>query len=203
MTSKSMITIAALGVVLAVGSTTSAFAWSKSFAGTRDQVRAACTNVGGTLFEGHSTTTCANDKKGTIVTCNDDSRCGGSGPGPRLTYGFLAEIGVLHGLVLTDEALARTVTKFRGTRDQVRAACAQVGGDLIEGSNYTMCENSKNDTTVECNDKGNCIGGSHPKRLGSFDTAVGLPPQSLSEQSSGPATPAPAGAPEGTPDIFF
>lgn len=207
MTSKTSTFAVALGLLLAVAGTTSAYAWNKSFTGTRDQVRTACANAGGQLMDGNGATICFNDKNGTSVSCDDDNHC--DGHGPRLaTYGVLAELGVFHEMVMSDAALARTVTHFRGTRDQVRAACANVGGDLIEGSNYTMCENSKNDTTVECNDKGNCTGGSHPKRVGQFGGAAAFPPESLSSPGSDsasaePAAPAPADpAPPSPPDFL-
>ena len=62
-----------------VGGTGDAFAWTKNFTGTRDQVRSACSQAGGELVEGSKTTTCLGNGRG--VTCDDANKCIGSGPG--------------------------------------------------------------------------------------------------------------------------
>ena len=54
-------------------------------------------------------------------------------------------------------ATAYSVT-FKGTRDQVRKACADLGQTAAEGANYTACGNTKNGNTVTCDDKGKCTG---------------------------------------------
>lgn len=74
-----------LALVLAVAGTGSAYAWTKTFGGTRDQVRAACSDVGGDLIEGTDSmgggfSMCVNKGNNTGVTCGDDGQCIGSGP---------------------------------------------------------------------------------------------------------------------------
>ena len=104
-------------------------------------------------------------------------------------------LGLVAALLFADLAAAskRTVTRFQGSRDQVRSACANVGGELIEGSNFTMCNNLSNDTTVECDDRGSCVGGSRPtQRFGFGSVVVGggtyySTTPSLSETGTGPA----------------
>ncbi|HEY9011700.1 MAG TPA: hypothetical protein VIN06_11840 [Devosia sp.] len=83
-------TLVALPLLLAA--TGESFAWSKSFAGTRDQVRSACAAVGGALLDGQGATHCFNNKNGTAVSCYDDGKCDGSGPGPqpRVQVGMIA-----------------------------------------------------------------------------------------------------------------
>jgi hypothetical protein len=61
--------------------TTEGFAWTKTFSGTRDQVRSACGKSGGELIEGGTSTTCLG--KSTGVSCDDSGKCVGSGPGPQ------------------------------------------------------------------------------------------------------------------------
>jgi hypothetical protein len=82
---RQTILVAGLGVLLALGSTASAHAWSKSFGGTRDQVRTACAKVGGEVIEGKDsngigTTACLS--KTTGLVCGDDGKCSASGSGP-------------------------------------------------------------------------------------------------------------------------
>ena len=65
------------------------------------------------------------------------------------------------GSFLAGSALANTndrITHFKGTRDQVRKACTNIGGVATEGGNYTECLNTNNGNTVSCDSKGNCTG---------------------------------------------
>ncbi|RYE08298.1 MAG: hypothetical protein EOP22_13990 [Hyphomicrobiales bacterium] len=71
----------AAALAFAIASVAPAHAWVKSFEGTRGQVRSACSAVGGELIEGGTNTTCFNHKNGTGVSCGDDGKCTGSGPG--------------------------------------------------------------------------------------------------------------------------
>ena len=64
-------------------------------------------------------------------------------------------------LAATGESFAWN-KNFAGTRDQVRTACAAVGGELREDASSTGCTN-KNGTIVVCTDDGGCAGsGSGP-----------------------------------------
>lgn len=70
---------------------------------------------------------------------------------------------------------------FSGTRDQLRAACAVVSGDLVDGEGSTYCLNHKNGTGITCADDGKCDGnGAGPApsvRIGAMDVVgvmVGL-----------------------------
>lgn len=91
---------ALVSLPLVLMGTAESFAWSKmGFAGTRDQVRAACTKSGGSITEGHNATHCFGAKGGNSVSCYDDGTCDGSGPGPmpRIRLGMLDTVGVLVG----------------------------------------------------------------------------------------------------------
>ncbi len=80
---NSTIRAALLGALLLTAGTSEAFAWYKSFNGTQDQVRAACTGPGMVLNEASpGVTSCRNENKGTSVACNDQGHCNGSGSGP-------------------------------------------------------------------------------------------------------------------------
>ncbi len=71
-----------------------AFAWTKSFPGTRDQVRAACSKFGGSLHEDSNGSTCV-AKNSNVVSCNDAGDCAGSGSGPmpRIAVGSVTAFG--------------------------------------------------------------------------------------------------------------
>jgi hypothetical protein len=106
MTSKRLTILAVgLGILLAVGGSSSAYAWVKHFNGTRDQVRTACANVGGELIEGTDskgvgTSMCINKDKGTGVVCGDDGKCSGSGP-RTASYGIFQMPGLSGGMNYT------------------------------------------------------------------------------------------------------
>ncbi len=99
MTSKRLTIIAlGLGTLLAIADSGTAYAWVKSFSGTRNQVRTACAEVGGELIEGVDgkgigTSACINSDKGTGVVCGDDGKCHGSGP-RTASYGVLMPFGI-------------------------------------------------------------------------------------------------------------
>ena len=73
---------ALIALPLLLAATGESLAWTKTFGGTRDQVRTACAKVGGDLMDGPGSTTCFNNKNGTGVTCYNDGTCDGGGPGP-------------------------------------------------------------------------------------------------------------------------
>lgn len=77
-----------ISVPLMLAATGETFAWEKQFSGTRDQVRKACAQVGGVINEGGNYTSCYNPNKGTGVSCGDDGKCGGGGPGPMPRIGM-------------------------------------------------------------------------------------------------------------------
>ena len=81
-------------------------------------------------------------------------------------------------LAATSESFAWSKHGFPGTRDQVRAACAAVGGDLHDGQGQTHCFNGKNGTGVSCYDDGTCDGsgpGPMPRvRIGMIDLTIVL-----------------------------
>jgi hypothetical protein len=79
----------------------------------------------------------------------------------RLTV-IAAGLGILLAVGNSGHAYA-WVKNFSGTRDQVRTACASVGGDLIEGVDSkgigtSTCINGGNNTGVTCGDDGKCTG---------------------------------------------
>jgi hypothetical protein len=112
---------------------------------------------------------------------------------------FVALLAIPVIVVTTSPSFAIWSTSFKGSRDQVRAACVKVGGELLEGSNETSCFNKKNGTGVSCGDDGNCGGsggGPAPRvRLGAIniiDTVLGQAaradrpvPESLTSGNSG------------------
>lgn len=98
-------------------------------------------------------------------------------------------------LASIDAANAITNTQFKGSRDQVRAACTGSGTTLVEGRDHSTCLNSNNNTGVTCDDSQNCWG-SGPRRA-SDEVVVPLgsgTPMSLSESTEGGSAPT-AGAP--------
>lgn len=91
-----------LGLLLLAGGSSESFAWSKTFNGTRDQVRAACQGPGMVLTENpqsHSTG-CGNDNNGTAVACNDAGHCQGVGPGPMPRLVDTSFRGVVVGMLM-------------------------------------------------------------------------------------------------------
>jgi hypothetical protein len=71
-----------------------------------------------------------------------------------------AAVAALLGAIVagTADAKIRTVV-FKGTRDQVRAACAKSGGTLHEEPTATTCTKLSNPAAgVTCGNDGNCIG---------------------------------------------
>jgi hypothetical protein len=91
-----------------------------------------------------------------------------------LAAAFLAVAG---SIVLTDAADAKT-KHFKGTRDQVRAACKGDNKDLIEGVDskgigFTMCINTQTNVSVVCGDDGKCTSTSRTAVLGIFQGGIG------------------------------
>ena len=82
---KLSIIVFALGTLALAGSAKEAFAWTKTFSGTRAQVVNACTGPDMVLSNGSTNSTCKNLKNGNIVDCNDAGNCTGAGTGPNPT----------------------------------------------------------------------------------------------------------------------
>lgn len=61
--------------------------------------------------------------------------------------GFLVALPLL--LAATGESLAWTES-FSGTQGQVRMACAEVGGYLLDAPNHTICFHDAEGTSVTC-----------------------------------------------------
>ena len=76
------IKILLLAAMLMAAGATEAFAWTKSFSGTRAQVVNACTGPDMVLSNGSTNSTCKNLSNGNIVDCNDAGNCVGAGSGP-------------------------------------------------------------------------------------------------------------------------
>lgn len=87
---------ALIAMPMLLGATAETFAWSKSFKGTRDQVRVACKAIGGDLRERAGSTSCGNPSNGNHVTCTHNGQCegGGAGPMPRVRTGMI-DLGIL------------------------------------------------------------------------------------------------------------
>jgi hypothetical protein len=63
------------------------------------------------------------------------------------------------------------VIHFKGTRDQVRTACADQGGTLVEGADHTWC-GKDNGSGVACWDDGRCIGSGPARTFGAGSIRV-------------------------------
>jgi hypothetical protein len=91
-----------LGLALLAGGTQASYAWTKTFGGTRDQVRNACVGDGKVLMENGTHSTCFNGKTKITVDCNDQGNCTGSGratvPG-EIRAATSGVIGVMLGTV--------------------------------------------------------------------------------------------------------
>jgi hypothetical protein len=95
------------------------------------------------------------------------------------------------------------IKNFNGTRDQVRTACANVGGDLTEGIDsagigVTSCINKNNNTGVVCGDDGKCTG-TGPRTSTGFMPKAPLATGSLATGTSTPVAPTPPPAAAGAP----
>jgi hypothetical protein len=103
-----------------------------------------------------------------------------------LTAAFAVIVG---SMSIADLAEAKIkIIHFKGTRDQVRAACD--GGVLVEGKDQTYC-GGQNGRGVTCWDDGRCIGtGARPTGGESYQAVPGpvwLPMQSYQPGTSVPS----------------
>jgi hypothetical protein len=147
MTKTSIVTLAFTSLLL-LGSVTETFAWTKSFNGTRDQVRAAC-GAGMQVQEFESATSCYNASNGNAVVCNDGGRCTGTGDGPmpRAIGQATGQVGQASGAVVEAQRTAfsgeivTTVLKWKlkGKKKVVDAPMEgptpdpQSGGSVLSG----------------------------------------------------------------------
>ena len=135
------------------------------------------------------------------------------------TKQIIAGSAVLLTLLVTTNVANAFVVKFRGTQDQVRAACTGPDRMLIDSPGDTTCIDKSRGTGVSCGPAGDCVGSGPRRASGSLDVVVpfgmgpaapagnlsngAIPPigtlgfpQSLSSSATGsdstPAAPAPA-----------
>jgi hypothetical protein len=95
-----------------------------------------------------------------------------------------AVAGVVALLTAADFADAKVKIKhFKGTRDQVRAACAEQGGELIESPTHTTCLGT-NGRGVTCGDDGNCVGTSRTEETSGWPAPAPTPTTSTASTGS-------------------
>lgn len=58
------------------------------------------------------------------------------------------------------------VIKLEGSREQVRAACKEQGGRVIESPTTTICMNDDKGTAIECDNDGKCFGTAPGRQIG-------------------------------------
>lgn len=68
-------------------------------------------------------------------------------------------------MLLPPSGIAKVI-KLDGTRDQVRAACKEQGGRVIESPTTTICMNDDKGTAVECDNDGKCFGTAPRSQIG-------------------------------------
>lgn len=102
---------ALIAMPMLLGATGESFAWSKSFKGTRDQVRVACKAMGGDLIERSGHTSCGNPENGNHVVCSHNGQCEGGGPGPmpRVRTGMI-DLGTLLSTKATTYQVPESLT---------------------------------------------------------------------------------------------
>jgi hypothetical protein len=76
---RTRIYLAAAATLAVLASTGTSFAWTKDFAGSRADVRAACLGEGKLLVEGSTYSSCHNTLTKITVDCTDAGDCTGSG----------------------------------------------------------------------------------------------------------------------------
>lgn len=131
MTSKTLtLMTASLGLILTIGATTAAYAWNASFTGTRDQVRAACTSIGGEIIEGSTYYACFDDNSGTRISCDDHDRC--EGVGPRLAD-FGARQRRSPAIVVTGTSLSESVDGGSYVAPRSTLSGTPSGGPVLGG----------------------------------------------------------------------
>lgn len=105
--------ILTLATTLLAFSTGAAHAeWSKSFKGTRAQVRASCQGPGMVLNEWPDTnsTSCTNETNGNSVACNQNGSCTGSGSGPNPTRVSVTPLRIIAAVLGVNGPLAAVDT---------------------------------------------------------------------------------------------